>query len=65
MIVGDGDTDKSKAKSGWRLPAKSLEQQLASAIQTHLRNRLPVDLLIDPSADDIRRIRDLLDETRR
>ena len=61
MIVGDGNTDKSKAAGGWRLPAKSLEQQLASAIQTHVRNRLPVDLLIDPSADDIRRIRDLLD----
>ena len=61
MIVGDGSTDKSKTAIGWRLPAKSLEQQLASAIQAHLRNRLPVDLLIDPSADDIRRIRDLLD----
>ena len=61
MIVGDGDTDKSKAASGWRLPAKSLEQQLSSAVLTHLRNRLPVDLLIDPSADDVRRILDLLD----
>jgi len=61
MIVGDGDADKSKAASGWRLPAKPLEQQLSSAIHAHLRNRLPVDLLIDPSADDIRRIRDLLD----
>jgi len=62
MIVGDANTDKSKATSGWRLPAKSLEQQLASEILTHLRNRLPVDLLIDTSADDIRRIRDLLDD---
>ena len=62
VIVGDANTDKSKAASGWRLPAKSLEEQLASAILTHLRNSLPVDLLIDPSADDIRRIRDLFDE---
>ena len=61
MIVGDGDAENSEAKSGWRLPAKSLEQQLSSAILTHLRNRLPVDLLIDPSADDIGRIRDLID----
>ncbi|WP_370321951.1 recombinase family protein [Oricola sp.] len=61
MIVGDGNADKSKAANGWRLPAKSLEQQLASAILTHLRNRLPVDLLIDPSVDDIGCIRDLLD----
>lgn len=62
MIVGDGSTDKSKTAIGWRLPAKSLEQQLASAIQTHLRDRLPVDLLIKPSADEIGRIRDLLDD---
>ncbi|MCI5073965.1 recombinase family protein [Oricola sp.] len=62
MIVGDGNADKSKAASGWRLPAKSLEQQLASAVLTHLRNRLPVDLLIDPSADEIGRIHDLLDD---
>ncbi|MCI5074006.1 recombinase family protein [Oricola sp.] len=61
MIVGDGNADKSKAASGWRLPARSLEQQLSSAIQTHFRNRLPVDLLIDSSVDDIGRIRDLLD----
>ncbi|WP_223476578.1 recombinase family protein [Oricola indica] len=62
MFVGNGNTDKSKASSGWRLPAKSLEQQLASEILTHLRNRLPVDLLIDTSADEIGRIRDILDD---
>ncbi len=63
MITGGGDTDKSRTTTGWRLPAKSLEQQLEYAITTHLRERLPADLLIDPSVDDIRRIRDLLAET--
>jgi site-specific DNA recombinase len=62
MIVGDGNMDRSRAASGWRLPSKSLEQQVASAILTHLRNRLPADLLIDPSVDEIGRIRDLLDD---
>ncbi|MEZ5809728.1 MAG: recombinase family protein [Zhengella sp.] len=62
MVVGQGNTDISTAASGWRLPAKQLEEHLASAIQTHLRNRLPVDLLIDASPDDIGRIRNLLDD---
>lgn len=63
MITGTSDTGKSKSKNGWRLPAKPLERQLAAAVHAHLRDRVPIDLLIDPSADDIRRIRDLLDET--
>ncbi|WP_349363823.1 MAG: recombinase family protein [Roseitalea porphyridii] len=62
MVVGDGNTDKSRLADGWRLPAKPLEEQLASAIHTHLRNHLPVDLLIDPSADDIQRIRGRLED---
>jgi site-specific DNA recombinase len=62
MIVGNGDTDKSKARADGGCRQSRWNSNLASAIQAHLRNRLPVDLLIDPSADDIRRIRDLLDE---
>ena len=65
MIIGEGspNTSKGAGGSGWRLPAPALEQQLASAILTHLREHLPSDLLTDPSAEDIRRIRMLLDET--
>ena len=57
-IVGPGR--KPEAQRGWRLPAKSLERQLASTIRSHLVTRLPVDLLIEPSADDLRRIQNLL-----
>ncbi|TCD13309.1 hypothetical protein [Oricola cellulosilytica] len=45
------------------MPAKSLEQQLAASVQTHLRDLLPFNFLADPSIDDIGRIRDLLDRT--
>lgn len=63
MIVGDdGNSDRSNAECGWRLPAASLEEQLASAVLSHLRSRLPVDLLINPAADVIRRLRNLLNE---
>jgi hypothetical protein len=62
MIIGEGSPSESKGAGGWRLPAPALEQQLASAILTHLREHLPSDLLIDPSAENIRRIRALLDE---
>ena len=61
LVAGKGDIDKSRTAGGWRLPARPLEQQLAAAVQAHLRDRLPVDLLTDPSVDDIRRIRDQLD----
>ena len=63
MIIGEGSPDGSKGTGGWRLPAPALEQKLASAILTRLREHLPSDLLIDPSVEDIRRIRTLLDET--
>lgn len=63
LITGTGDTGKSEPQYGWRLPAKPLEHQLGAAVNAHLRNRVAGNLPIDPSADDIRRIRHLLDET--
>ncbi|KPA99851.1 recombinase family protein, partial [Ahrensia marina] len=43
----------SKTKGGWRLPAKALEQQIATSIAEHLEARLVTDLFINPDADQI------------
>jgi len=60
MISGAGK-DGSQETGGWRLPAKALEDQIASAVLAHLCNRLPVDLLASPSTDAIARIGNVLD----
>lgn len=43
------------------MPAKTLEEQVASAVLAHLRDRLPVDLLAIPSTDAMARIGNVLD----
>lgn len=60
MINGAGK-DASSDIGGWRLPAKTLEDQIASAVLAHLRDRLPVDLLAIPSTDAMARIGNVLD----
>lgn len=60
MINGVGK-DASSDTGGWRLPAKVLEDQIASAVLAHLHNRLPVDLLARPSTDAMARLRNALD----
>ena len=42
------------------MPAPALERQLADAVRTHVRARVPVDLLKDPSVSDIARIEAVL-----
>ncbi|EDQ34936.1 Site-specific recombinase, DNA invertase (Pin)-like protein [Hoeflea phototrophica DFL-43] len=56
-----GKDDSNRKTGGWRLPAKALEDQIANAILSHLLNRLPVDLLINPAADIISKIGSNLD----
>jgi site-specific DNA recombinase len=56
-----GKNDSNTKVGGWRLPAKALEDQIANATLSHLRNRLPVDLLINPAADAISKIGSHLD----
>ncbi len=50
----------SLENAGWRLPAKALEDQLATSIATHLRQQLGHQsgrgLLNDPSAEEIARL---------
>jgi site-specific DNA recombinase len=58
-IAGKNDSDTKVG--GWRLPAKALEDQIANATLSHLRNRLPVDLLVNPAADAISKIGSNLD----
>jgi DNA invertase Pin-like site-specific DNA recombinase len=58
----------SKPKSGWRLPAKALEQQIASSIVDHLEAHLVTDLFEEPDADQIKdaqsKCADLIDQTK-
>lgn len=61
LISGSGKDENQKKTGGWRLPAKALEDQIAMAILSHLRNRLPIDLLINPTADTISKIGSQLD----
>jgi len=61
LIGGAGKEENQKKSSGWRLPAKPLEDQVADAILSHLRDRLPTDLLISPTADAISKIGSQLD----
>ena len=61
LIGGSGKDENQKKTSGWRLPAKPLEDQIADAILSHLRDRLPTDLLINPTADAISKIGSQLD----
>ena len=61
-LLNIADKNDSDTKiGGWRLPAKALEDQIANATLAHLRNRLPVDLLINPAADAISKIGSNLD----
>jgi DNA invertase Pin-like site-specific DNA recombinase len=62
MIAGRGESAKATGNSGWRLPAKPLEQQLANAVLGHLRDRLPLDLLNQLSTDDMAWSNGRLDE---
>ncbi|WP_290770971.1 recombinase family protein [Hoeflea sp.] len=61
LIRGSGKDENQKKAGGWRLPAKPLEDQIAKAILSHLRGRLPVDLLINPTTDAISKIGSQLD----
>lgn len=59
-----GKNDSNAKTDGWRLPANTLEDQIAKATLSHLSNRLPVNLLINPGAYAISNIGkniDLLD----
>ena len=61
LIRGSGKDETYKKTGGWRLPAKPLEDQIARAILSHLRDRLPIDLLINPTTDAISKIGSQLD----
>jgi len=61
LLNNAGESDSKRKTGGWRLPAKLLEDQIANATLSHLRNRLPVDLLITPAADAISKIGSNLD----
>lgn len=56
-----GKDDSNRKFGGWRLPAKTLEDQIAKATLSHLRTQLPVDLQINPAADAIAKIGSHLD----
>jgi site-specific DNA recombinase len=56
-----GKNDSNAKTDGWRLPAKTLEDQIAKAILSHLSSRLPVNLLINPAAYAISNIGNNLD----
>ncbi|MEM5471874.1 hypothetical protein WNZ14_09075 [Hoeflea sp. AS60] len=43
------------------MPAKILEEQIATAVLAHLCNGLPVDLLVSPSTDAMARLGNVLD----
>ncbi len=60
LNVASKDDGHTKT-GGWRLPAKALEDQIAKATLSHLRIRLPVDLLINPAADAMSKIGSHLD----
>lgn len=61
LLNAAGKDDRNTKVGGWRLPAKALEDRIASATSSHLRNRLPVDLMINPAADTISKIGSNLD----
>jgi site-specific DNA recombinase len=60
-LIGKEGRGGARIDGGWRLPAKALEDQVASAVKIHLRNRLPADLITAPSTDAISRIGSSLD----
>ncbi|PHR25460.1 MAG: resolvase [Hoeflea sp.] len=60
-MINGGGMDAGSNTSGWRLPAKPLEEQIAGAVLAHLRDRLPVDLLVSHSTDAIARLGNVLD----
>jgi len=64
LISGTGkDKRGNPQKGGWRLPAKALEQQTADVVLSHLRDRLPINLLSAPSTETVARLELTLDET--
>jgi DNA invertase Pin-like site-specific DNA recombinase len=50
-LIAKQETHKSKG--GWRLPAKALEQQIATSIVDHLEEHLVTGLFEEPDADQI------------
>jgi site-specific DNA recombinase len=64
MIVDKTDKGRTSPASGWRLPAKPLEDQIARAVIAHLRYRMQGDLLKDAAIDEIARLRRLLDHAK-
>lgn len=61
LLNNAGKSDSNRKTGSWRLPAKPVEDQIANATLSHMRNRLPVDLLINPGADAISKIGNHLD----
>ncbi|GAB5506417.1 MAG: hypothetical protein Rhirs2KO_15800 [Rhizobiaceae bacterium] len=62
MVTGKADDARSRSASGWRLPAKALEDRLAHAVVSHLRSRAAGALLIEPSIDDLKRTQEAIDK---
>ncbi|MBO6718919.1 MAG: recombinase family protein [Rhizobiaceae bacterium] len=62
MVTGKSAESRSQSAAGWRLPAKPLENQLAHAVIAHLRSRAPGTPLINAPVEDLKRIRETLDD---
>jgi site-specific DNA recombinase len=62
MIVDKTDKDGTSPTSGWRLPAKPLEEQIARVVIDRLRDQTQGDVLKDAPIDEIARLRHLLDQ---
>jgi DNA invertase Pin-like site-specific DNA recombinase len=60
--ANNGKVQTNKSKGGWRLPAKALEQQIATSIVDHLEGHLATDLFIRPDADQIEGVQQKLAE---
>ena len=61
MITGKVGNEGTGAASGWRLPAKPLEDQLAQAVLAHLRNSLPGAIAGTASIDAVTSVQQKLD----
>lgn len=61
MVTGKAEDCQSGTANGWRLPAKPLEEQLARAVITHLRDCTPGTLISNSSFDAIARFQRALD----
>ncbi|MCG6118855.1 MAG: recombinase family protein [Aquimonas sp.] len=65
MITGKVEDCQSNPASGWRLPAKPLEDLLARAVVDHLRNQAPGALLQNASIEAIAHVQQVLDNAGR